>query len=773
MSASSRASRKRSTGLPPVSLQGTSLGIPDYELIRPIGRGSYGEVWLVKNVLGGYRAAKFVERKAFSQPQPFEREFGGIKRFEPISRLHPGFVNILHAGRNEAQGYFYYIMEIADDITSGQEIHPEKYAPRTLASDLARRTRLSLSECLQTGLSLASALKHLHQQGLIHRDIKPSNIIFVGGAAKLADIGLVTAMGEAGTSLGTRGYVPRDEPASAAADLYGLGMVLYEASTGKSAAQFPELPTQLGGSCDSEEFARFNEVILKACEGAAHRRYHSAEAMRAALSRICADESGVPMSSQEEGATPAGSAAQPRQAERKLLTVLAVSIAATGRVDPEALQSFMGACLDRIRPTVQRYEGTLIQVLSDGALAAFGAAVAVEDHARRATLAALEIMKRLKAGKPELAASHGFDFAVRVGLNTGLAIAARGKDGVPLAGDAVNEASRVLRLAEPGQVIITGEVWKAVKDYFVVQPLGETLLKGPSAAPRLYEVLAARALRTRIEVEAERGLTPFIGRRGELALLSEKLAQAQAGNGQVVLLAGDAGMGKSRLLLEFQRSLANQEIGWLAGHSISFGGQMAYLPIIDLLRRLFKINESNDSATIDHCIESEVRALGAGLEPALPFLKYLLSLHSGGDPVSGMDAHERRVRTFESLRTLLLTKAGKTPCVIVIEDLHWADKTSEEFLLTLADSMSMAPLLMVLTYRPGHGTAFPERSFITRAMLQPLSRDESLALAAQVLSEKALPPEFQKLVIAKAEGNPFFVEEMVKSLDESGVLRSP
>ncbi len=232
-------------------------------------------------------------------------------------------------------------------------------------------------------------------------------------------------------------------------------------------------------------------------------------------------------------------------------------------------------------------------------------------------------------------------------------------------------------------------------------------------------------------------------------------------------------MGKSRLLLEFQRSLANQEIGWLAGHSISFGGQMAYLPIIDLLRRLFKINESNDSATIDHCIESEVRALGAGLEPALPFLKYLLSLHSGGDPVSGMDAHERRVRTFESLRTLLLTKAGKTPCVIVIEDLHWADKTSEEFLLTLADSMSMAPLLMVLTYRPGHGTAFPERSFITRAMLQPLSRDESLALAAQVLSEKALPPEFQKLVIAKAEGNPFFVEEMVKSLDESGVLRSP
>ena len=275
MSAPKRGRRARSKGLPSVSLHGTPLAIPDYELIRRIGQGSYGEVWLVKNVIGGYRAAKFVERKAFSGPAPFEREFEGIKNFEPVSRTHPGFVSILHVGRNQSGGFFYYIMEIADDAISGPLVHPHKYMPRTLASDISRPVGLALPDCVETGLSLAAALQHLHERGLIHRDIKPSNIIFINGAAKLADIGLVTAVGETGTALGTRGYVPCNEAASPASDIYSLGMALYEASTGKSPAQFPELPTRL--LPDSKQFACFNEIILRACDPAAERRFPSAE----------------------------------------------------------------------------------------------------------------------------------------------------------------------------------------------------------------------------------------------------------------------------------------------------------------------------------------------------------------------------------------------------------------------------------------------------------------------------------------------------------------
>ena len=207
--------------------------IPDHVLIRCIGKGSYGEVWLARSVVGTYRAVKIVRRKSFSDQRPFEREFAGLKRFEPISRTHPGFISILHIGRNERSRFFYCIMEIADDVRLAQAIAPRSYAPRTLASELARRVRLPLGECIDIGLSLAAALKHLHRQGLVHRDIKPSNIIFVHGSPKLADIGLVTAISEATTSLGTMGYAPPEESGHPTADLYSLGKVLYELSTGK------------------------------------------------------------------------------------------------------------------------------------------------------------------------------------------------------------------------------------------------------------------------------------------------------------------------------------------------------------------------------------------------------------------------------------------------------------------------------------------------------------------------------------------------------------
>ena len=458
----------------------------------------------------------------------------------------------------------------------------------------------------------------------------------------------------------------------------------------------------------------------------------------------------------------------PHGLERKLLTALAAHAAPLGNVDLETLQSFRAACLEIMRPAVARYAGSFLESPGDAAIATFGGAVAVEEHARLATLAALEIMETLNSARAFLIGRYGFEFAIRIGLNTGLAIAPRGKGGLPPSGDAVNLASRLISLADAGQIIISDELWKVVNDYFVTSPLPEKSLQGIRMAPKL--VLSVKPVRTRIEAEAAKGLTPFVGRQKELELLNDKLALARAGKGQVLLLAGEAGMGKSRVLLEFNRTVRGHELGWVAGRSISFGGQMAYLPIIDLLRQLFRISDGDDHAAIAARIDAETRALGARMEEAAPIFKYLLSLHGGTGPASEMDAQVRRVKTFEALRNLFLTSAAASPLVIVIEDLHWADKTSEEFLLTLADSMSMAPLLMLVTYRPGHSNPFPERSFITRAMLHPLNREESLTLTAQVRSEKAVPEKFRELVVAKAEGNPFFLEEMVKSLEESGAL---
>jgi len=183
-----------------------ALHIPDFELLRPIGRGSYGEVWLARNILGTYRAVKIIKRKAFRDEEAFEREFSGLQQFEPVSREHDGFVAILHVSRNRAQGFFYYVMELADNDCNVDRLEPETYVPKTLSNELGRCRRLSVEQAAQLGLSLSQALAELHQRGLVHRDVKPSNIIFVKGHAKLADIGLVAHTGEKGR-LGTEGYI--------------------------------------------------------------------------------------------------------------------------------------------------------------------------------------------------------------------------------------------------------------------------------------------------------------------------------------------------------------------------------------------------------------------------------------------------------------------------------------------------------------------------------------------------------------------------------------
>src|SRR5947208_9222483 len=330
--------------------------IPDHELLRVIGRGAYGEIWLARTVTGAFRAVKVVYRSTFESERSFLREFEGMSAFEPISRAHAGFMNILHVGRTAH--YLYYSMELADDHLAGRKIDIVSYEPRTLKTDLARQKRLSADESIRLGLSLTEALEALHKRGLTHRDIKPSNIIFSENVPKLADIGLVAVSGQR-SFVGTEGYVSPDGPGTPRADIYSLGKLLYETCTGKDRLDFPEVDSQLSTRPDRERLLQLNDVLVKACANDPRKRYESAAEMHHDLAAL------------ERGE-------RPRKSRAKIfvvaLSLLALAIAGAG------------FWLSRSQPSADLHLQTTIRTEPAGALVVLG------DHAQKspATFADLE-----------------------------------------------------------------------------------------------------------------------------------------------------------------------------------------------------------------------------------------------------------------------------------------------------------------------------------------------------------------------------------------------
>ena len=275
--------------------------IPEHDLVRCIGAGSYGSVWLARSVTGAWRAVKVVWRDSFRDERPFEREWTGVRRFEALSRESAAFVDILQTGRSPDGGYFYYVMELADDARDEAASVPcagpmqgdvAGYEPRTLSRVLREGGRMSASASAALGARLARGLACLHEAGLLHRDVKPSNIVFVGGEPRLADIGLVTDMGEARSYVGTDGYIPVEGPNSPRADVFGLGKVVYEVMTGMDRMEFPRVPPGLGDGADGPGLLALNAVVLKACAASRDMRYESAKAMADDMEAIMAGTLG-------------------------------------------------------------------------------------------------------------------------------------------------------------------------------------------------------------------------------------------------------------------------------------------------------------------------------------------------------------------------------------------------------------------------------------------------------------------------------------------------
>jgi class 3 adenylate cyclase len=464
------------------------------------------------------------------------------------------------------------------------------------------------------------------------------------------------------------------------------------------------------------------------------------------------------------------------EGERKQVTVLFVDISGftslSERLDVEDVHQLMSRAFDLMLAEVHRYEGTVNQFLGDGIMALFGAPIAHEDHARRGVHAALGIARVLREYQQELA-PRGIGFRARQGLNTGLVVV--GSIGSDLrmdytaVGDTTNVAARLQQVGEPGKVTISESTHRLVRGYFDTHPLGAIHLKGKAEPVAAWEVVTAHETRTRLEVEADRGLTPFVGRERELGQLLDAFEQARSGQGQVTLVVGDAGIGKSRLLHELRRRVGG-EADWREGHCLSFGRAMAFHPLVDLVRRQFAVDDTDGDAAIVTKIEQGLRDVGADVGSCAPYLRALLSVDPGDVDVKAMSPAQRRGETFEALRRMLVRAAERRPQVLVIEDLHWIDSASEQFLAMLVDTVPALRVLLVFTYRLGYSHSFSERSYVTRVVPTALSTADSTRMVAGVLAA-AVPEELHRLITSKAEGNPFYLEELVKSLEEGGALR--
>jgi class 3 adenylate cyclase/tetratricopeptide (TPR) repeat protein len=468
------------------------------------------------------------------------------------------------------------------------------------------------------------------------------------------------------------------------------------------------------------------------------------------------------------------------EGERRQVTVLFADVAGfttmAERLDPEVVHQIIDGCFARITAEVHRFEGTINQYTGDGVMALFGAPIAHEDGPRRAVHAALGMQRALREYHQQVEAQRGLTLQMRIGLNTGPVVVGKIGDDLRMdytaVGDTTNLAARLQQLAQPGVVVISEATHRLVAGFFDMRDLGEHTVKGRTEPVRVYEVLRTRGRRTRLEVAAERGLTPRVGRDRELAVLLDLFQQAKVGHGQVVSITGEACIGKSRLVLEFRHALAaaGETATWLEGQCLSFGQAIPFLPVIDQLRANFGIEEADGEPEIIAKVEERMRRMGA-LDAHIPAIRYLLAVDPGDAALSAMEPAARRKQLVDAVLALSLRGAQLRPLILVYEDLHWIDTSTEALLGTLLDTIAGVPLLLLLTYRVGYTPPFGSRSFHTTLTLQSFSEADTVAMASRILGTEHFPEVLQAVLLEKAEGVPLFVEEVVKTLLDVGALQ--
>ncbi|HKZ30841.1 MAG TPA: protein kinase [Vicinamibacteria bacterium] len=752
--------------------------IGHYEVEARLGGGGMGVVYRARDLkLGRAVALKFLSSHLVASARAKQRFIAEARAASALD--HPSIATI-HAIEETTDGELYIVMAF--------------YEGETIAARLARRGTIPVGQAIELALQTAEGLARAHENGIVHRDVKPANLMVTPdervkvldfGLAKVEDVRLT----DAGTTLGTPAYMSPEQARGARldprTDVWSLGVVLYEMLTGRLpfSGEHREQVLDAVLHADLTPPSRFTSVppdleavVLRALNRSPAARQPTMTALLAELRAVRDGRLGASSadtlvrsgSSTERGAptpVPAASSTAP-SGERRFVSVLACDVAdilsLSEDTDPEELREVLARCHDTGAAVVRRLEGHLAKADEGRLVAYFGYPLAHEDDAQRAVRAAMAIVAELsRPDSPRGPASA--PLLPRAAVHTGLMVAGDARaSGAGLVGNAPAIAARLVERAQPGCVVVSSDTRPLVERLFDLEDAGELSLPGLSRPVTLARVLRESAAAS--SGISRTALTPFVGREEDLALVRARFELAREGHGQAVLVTGEPGIGKSRLLFELGERLRDEPHFLLECRSSPYHTGHALHPVIEMLSRLARLEES-------HTPDQKRDRLARALEPVgatpetVALLTDALSLppDEARSPLE-LTPQKRKQKTLEAVMQLVLAASARRPVLLVVEDLHWLDPSSDEVLDALVRQAAGAPVLVVATARPGTSPAWAGEEHVTRLALRRLTRLQTERLVERVAGRGGLPAAIVEQVLSRTDGVPLFAEELTRAI---------
>jgi serine/threonine protein kinase/tetratricopeptide (TPR) repeat protein len=763
--------------------------ISHYKIIEKLGEGGMGAVYKAEDTkLDRFVALKFLPSHLGEAEEEKKRFIHEAKAASALD--HPNICTIHEINETE-DGQMFIAMGCYEGKSLKEKIQ------KAGAND---GSALSIKDAIDFTIQIAEGLRMAHAKEIVHRDIKPANIMFTSdNTVKIVDFGLAKVarsprLTKSGVTMGTVAYMSPEQAQGVAVghrtDIWALAVVLYEMLTGqlpfKSDYEQVIIYAILFDEPDSvrdlreDVPAELDEVISKALTKDQENRYDSIESMIQDLKKVLDSDSISAKRKPTQRSTPQETASSPLlRAERRQATIVLSNlvgyVAMVEQLAPEDVEEVMKEIKDAATEIVNSHGGVVNQFADDELVALFGISASHEDDFARAVRMALALHARVRELSIEVEGRTGQPIRLSTGISSGLVVAQLSNKSdrqFEITGNAVQIATRLADMAEADKVLVSPEGQRLTASFFETKAQEPIFLKGKTQQITPYCVLGESGLQTRLEAAERVGLTTYVGRERELKLLRGCLENVQRGEGQLLTVVGEAGVGKSRLLYEFRLGLDLDSVRLLQGRCQSHSGSTPYRPFIETLRDILLLSEDEERASLPEAVVARIQKIDPHLEDFIPLYLDLLSIENEAYPFpEHLKGEDFRVAMLEALSAIFTLSTKSGPVVMLLEDWHWADETTEEVLSQLVEMVPAYPLLVGVTYRPEYPKNWRNLAHHTPIHLGPMEASSSLAIIKSVLGVKSLPEDLAKLVFEKTGGNPFFLEEVCQTLLQEGTLK--